>query len=276
MRENGLKTVTYKSPHTGLRVLLCLLLGAIIVLVSLRVQAHLGIPAPISMRPAASAAPRGEDSARASQELALSAHSLYALQLGAFTQESAARQLAQEYVSRGAAGYVYHDGEAWRVLAAAYPTRAEAQGVQTRLAAQNISTYIHPCIQDALRLRVGGTERQVGAFGETLGYLDGLGEKLYALSLSLDNREVEAADARAALLSEGTTCAALASTLSAAFEGETPAALAPLAQTLSALSEEAQHLPADAGAARVGAALKRCQLVVFFGLASFVGTAGGA
>lgn len=269
MDDRGLRTITYKTPGRGWRVALCLLLGAALLGVSLRMQSRLNGRAPFSLAPAASAAPKATESARQTRELALSAHSLYALQLGAFTQESAARQLAQEFAARGAAGYVHFDGGAYRVLAAAYPTRAEAQAVQTRLAAQSINTYIHPCAQEALSLRAGGSAAQVAAFGEALTYLDGLGDKLYALSAALDAREMEAVDAREALLSEGATSAALAQRLSEAFENDPPAALAPLSDLLCQLADAGEAMRNETGSARTGAALKRCQLAVFFGLAAF-------
>ena len=267
MPRQGLKTVTYKAPRWGWRAVLCLLLAAAILGVSWQVQARLGVARPFSLAPEKTQ--RGQDAERKSQELTLSAHALYALQLGAFTQESAARQLAQEFMLRGAAGYVYRDGDTYRVLAAAYPTRAEAQTVQTRLSGQNISTYIHPCMQEALTLRAGGTGGQVEALGETLGYLDGLAGKLYTVSSGLDAQSVTAEDARAALLSEGVTCAALRQRLLNAFDGALPDSLTPLADLMAAVAADAEALQNENGAARIGAALKRCQLTAFFGLMAF-------
>ena len=181
-----------------------------------------------------------------------------------------ARLMASAWVGRGAAGYVHFDGAAYRVLAAAYPTRAEAQAVQTRLGGQNISTYIHPCAQEALTLRAGGEGRQVEAVTETLGYLDGLGGKLHTLSAALDSRERTAEECRSALLSEGATCAGLRQGLEKAFDGTPPASLQPLDALLSQVSDIAEAARNENSAARVGAALKKAQLTVFFGLDAFV------
>ena len=267
MPRKGLRTVTYKTPHTGRRAVLCLLLGAAILGVSWQVQARLGIARPFSLSPDKTA--QKQDTTRKSRELSLSGHTLYALQLGAFTQESAARQMAQQYSARGAAGYVYRDGDTYRVLAAAYATRAEAQAVQTRLNGQNISTYIHPCVREALTMRAGGTGSQIDALEETLSYLDGLESKLYTLSTGLDAQTVSAEDARAALLSEGVTCAALGQRLSSAFDGALPDSLTPLGGLLDDVSAGAEAVRNENGAARIGAALKRCQLTDFFGLLRF-------
>ena len=268
MTPNGLKTVAYKSGRTGRRALLCILLGAAIIAGSLLLQQRMGIPSPFRLS-AGDKTEQKEGAQRQTRQLALSAHTVYALQLGAFTQEDAARQLAQQYATRGAAGYVHFDGKAYRVLAAAYPTRAEAQAIQTRLNGQNISTYIHPCTQDALTLRAGGEERQVTAAAEALSYLDGLGGKLHTLSAALDSRERTAEECRSALLSEGTTCAGFGQNLLQAFDGELPLSLQPLADVLSQISDIAEAVRNENSAARVGAALKKAQLTVFFGLDSF-------
>lgn len=270
MPQEALRTVSYKTGHTGRRALLCILMGVAILAVSLRVEKQLGLPLPFSFTlPTKSETGKKNGTDRRSKELSLSGHTLYALQLGAFTQEDAARQLAQEFSSRGAAGYVLCDGGAYRVLAAAYPTRAEAQAVQTRLNGQNISTYIHPCVQEAISLRAGGEERQVDAVEETLRYLDGLGGKLHILSASLDSRERSAPEARDALLSEGETCAGLRRNLLAAFDGTLPDSLAPLERLLAQAADSAEAARNENSAARVGAALKKCQLTVFFGLDAF-------
>jgi len=268
MGQKGLETIAYKTRGAGRRALLCVLLGAAILAASLAVRSRLGLPPAFSLQPRATAAPK-QDAVRAERELTLSAQSLYALQLGAFTQESAARQLAQEYAARGAAGYIRAEDGAWRVLAAAYPTRAEAQAVQTRLSAQGISAYIHPCARQAVTLRAGGTGSQIAALAEAVGYLDGLGDKLFALSAALDARETPAEQALTALDSEGVTSAALEGALLSAFPEGLPGSLLPLGDALRAVADAAREARDANSAARTGAALKRCQLSVFFCLQSF-------
>ncbi|MBQ7455191.1 MAG: SPOR domain-containing protein, partial [Clostridia bacterium] len=116
MSDQGLKTVTYKTPGTGLRIFVCLVLTAGIALGAGHLYRRFGVKLPFTLAPEATAAPRETSAARRTQEVTFSAHTLYALQLGAFTQQSAAQQLAQEYAARGAAGYVAQDGDAYRVL----------------------------------------------------------------------------------------------------------------------------------------------------------------
>lgn len=272
MRKNGLECVVYKAGNPRWRVVVFLAIGALILFASWRVRAYFGVKAPdFLLTPEATPLPAEEEApVRISRDLTFSAHSWYALQLGAFTQENAARQLAQEFVSRGAAGFVHYDGSAYRVLAAAYPTRSEAQSVQQRLSAQNVSTYIQPCAFSSLSLRAGGEKKQLEALCEAAAYLDGLDEKFYALSAALDAHELEDARARAALLSEGATAQEMYHALEEAFRGEIPASLQPLCAILTQLSSEGAALANENSAARTGAALKRCQLIVFYGLNDFV------
>ena len=165
MRADRLQTNTYPISHRPARAALCLLLGAGILALAVYLQLGRGGSLPFSLGSPATAVPSRATPApkRAEGEITLAAHTWYALQLGAFTQEGSARQLAQEYIARGAAGYVQQQDSTYRVLAAAYPTRAEAQTVQTRLSAQNVGVYIHPFTQPELSLRAQGSADQVEA-----------------------------------------------------------------------------------------------------------------
>ena len=211
MRADRLQTNTYPISHRPARAALCLLLGAGILALAVYLQLGRGGSLPFSLGSPATAVPSRATPApkRAEGEITLAAHTWYALQLGAFTQEGSARQLAQEYIARGAAGYVQQQDSTYRVLAAAYPTRAEAQAVQTRLSAQNVGVYIHPFTQPELSLRAQGNADQVEAVQETLAYLDALADKLGTLSCALDAHDMDADAARSALQSEGSTCAGL-------------------------------------------------------------------
>ena len=260
-----------RKSHPAVRVTLCLLLCAGILGVFWKAHGLLGLPRPFSF--SIQRNPASQDTSRDSRELTVSAHTIYALQLGAFAQQEAAAQTAREYAARGAAGYIMNDAGTYRVLAAAYPSRAEAQAVQTRLNGQGISTYIHPGTQEAFALRVGGTASQVRALQETLAYLDALGGKLHTLSNTLDAGEAELADTQAALSSECVTCRQFSQRLADAFGGTLPEALTSLGDTLLSIAD---CLPREASAARTGAALKHAELTVFYGLCAFRQAAEGA
>ena len=277
MRADRLQTNTYPISHRPARAALCLLLGAGILALAVYLQLGRGGSLPFSLGSPATAVPSRATPApkRAEGEITLAAHTWYALQLGAFTQEGSARQLAQEYIARGAAGYVQQQDSTYRVLAAAYPTRAEAQAVQTRLSVQNVGVYIHPFTQPELSLRAQGSADQVEAVQETLAYLDALADKLGTLSCALDAHDMDADAARSALQSEGSTCAGLKKRLLSAFEGELPALLSQPAALLDSICAESDALQKETRAARTGAALKRCQLAAAVGMMDFAAALQG-
>ena len=274
MRAQGLKTQGYKTGGTIRRVVLCLFVCIAVWLFAAHIRQMLGLPLPFSLSPKPTPAPlvtAAPETApeRASDDIALPGRTWYALQLGAFTQENAAWQLSQEFIPRGAAGFISREEDIYRVFAAAYPTRAEAQSVQTRLNEQGVTTYIQVVQEPQLTLRAAGEKQQVHAVREVLSHLDALSTQFYTLSGTLDKGEMTQHEAFSALESEGATCLALKNTLERAFSGEDRQPVAPLLALLETLAEEGDSLQNNASAARIGAALKRCQLTVSVGLKQF-------
>ena len=94
MRADRLQTNTYPISHRPARAALCLLLGAGILALAVYLQLGRGGSLPFSLGSPATAVPsRATPSPkRAEGEITLAAHTWYALQLGAFTQEGSARQ----------------------------------------------------------------------------------------------------------------------------------------------------------------------------------------
>ena len=269
MRAEPLKQQVYKTGGLRHRIFLCLALCALIVFGAVQLREKLGLPLGFSLQSpvekSTKLTPSPAESALDECEITLSGRSWYALQLGAFTQENAAYQLSQEFIPRGAAGYVCHQGSIYRVYAAAYPTRSEAQSVQTRLSEQGVSTYIQPCGEEALTLRAAGTRKQLAVVRDIFSYLDTLSQKFFTLSSRLDKNEITAAEAFSALSSESSTCLALANTLSAAFDDHLPPAAQVLSDLLTMISLECESAQNSQSAARAGAALKRSHFAVIIG-----------
>lgn len=272
MRAQGLKTQGYKTGGTLRRVLMCAVLCAAVWVAFALFTRQLGMPPAFSLRPQSTQPPQEnqpEEKTYLTEEITLPGHTWYALQLGAFTQENAAQQLSQEFVSRGAAGYVCREENVYRVYAAAYPTRAEAQSVQTRLSDQGVTTYIQALDEPELLLRAQGTEEQVRAVRECLTYLNALSGKFYSLSCALDTHEMDARSALEALLSEGVTCREMALALQRVFAQEEAPQVAPLQMLLQQVADTGESLQNNTSAARIGAALKKCQLTVTAEMKSF-------
>ncbi|MBQ9949550.1 MAG: SPOR domain-containing protein [Clostridia bacterium] len=59
--------------------------------------------------------------------------SCYLLQMGVFSEKERAEVLASELKSQGAAGYVYEDGDRYRVFASGYASESDARSVKERL-----------------------------------------------------------------------------------------------------------------------------------------------
>ena len=124
MRAGRLKTKRYKVRRRGGRGVVALLLAALLLAGAAYMVKEKQIPVFAAPSPTLTPA----ESRQETRTITLPAATWYALQLGVFEQESAAKSLAESYQGRGAAGYI-DDGEHYRVLAAAYETRADAQAV---------------------------------------------------------------------------------------------------------------------------------------------------
>ena len=79
--------------------------------------------------------------------LALQETHIYALQAGAYADESNAIEYAQTLKNKGGAGYIQFDGEIYRVFIAAYASQENAENVIQRLESeQNMNTKLYEII----------------------------------------------------------------------------------------------------------------------------------
>jgi len=130
----------------------------------------------------------------------LPASTWYTLQLGAFETEEAAKEMAEQYTRRGAAGYVWQDGR-YRVLAAVYPSRDDAQSVRQRLSQQHrVDSYLYEVSLPALQLRLSGMKGQMDILQAAFLHADDLIRQLYQLSAAMDRQEMSVAECIEALL----------------------------------------------------------------------------
>ena len=148
----------------------------------------------VELRSTATPAPSGEafDDARETREWTLPGATWYALQFGAFESEEAARQVAESYYGRGAAGFLWHDTR-YRVLAALYRDKIDAQIVRDRLHERNdLDSYLFEITLPALTLRLTGLVGQLDALQAALGFGLDCVNRLQALALRLDMQEASA------------------------------------------------------------------------------------
>lgn len=129
------------------------------------------------------------------REITLPSATWYALQLGAFESETAAQELAQQFVKRGAAGYVWHDGR-YRTLAAVYPTREDAQAVREQLSdAHSVDSYLYQIDLPALHLLMKGMKGQLDILEAAFAHANDLVVNLQAASVAMDRQEMSGEEA---------------------------------------------------------------------------------
>ena len=129
------------------------------------------------------------------REITLPSATWYALQLGAFESETAAQELGQQFVKRGAAGYVWHDGR-YRTLAAVYPSREDAQAVREQLSeAHSVDSYLYQIDLPALHLLMKGMKGQLDILEAAFAHANDLVANLQEASVAMDRQEMSGEEA---------------------------------------------------------------------------------
>lgn len=129
------------------------------------------------------------DETPAQKEMTLPASKWYALQLGAFSDAAAAQSHAEQFIRRGAGGYVWHDGR-YRVLAAVYPDKDDAQLVRQQLEnGHGVDTYLYDIQLPAIQIRLSGMQGQLDMLEAAFLHANDLIVRLQQLSITLDRRE---------------------------------------------------------------------------------------
>lgn len=135
------------------------------------------------------------DETRETREITLNGSVWYALQLGAFETEEAARQLAEQFQRRGAAGYLWPE-ERFRVLAAVYPEKEDAQAVRQQLRDQHdVDSYLFEISIPSVSLRMTGMRGQIDILEAAFLHAEDLIRQMERISETLDRQEITPAEA---------------------------------------------------------------------------------
>lgn len=152
-----------------------------------------GTPAPTQI-------PAVFDETPDSREITVPGSPWYAIQLGIYESAESAAAQAENYVKRGAAGYIWQDEARYRVLAAVYPDKEDAKAVRTQLKdGQQIDSYVYEIQPVALTLRLSGMAGQLDALEAGFQFLSESALQMQKLSVELDQREADQARALAGL-----------------------------------------------------------------------------
>ena len=263
MRAGKLKMKRYpvrnRSGRWALLLLLGILLGAGAVTFGKQAWQAAVLPQFLNSKQL-SAEKTPEPVPREERTLTLPGHTWYALQLGAFDSAEAAESLAASFRSRGAAGYVAAQGQ-YRVLAAAYNARADAQAVITQLRANHqVDAVLTEIAQPEVTLRLTGRQDQLTALSDAYDALEQLSIQLASLSDGLDRGKTDRNQALDALQSHRDTMTALKTRVDALFGEKVPETVKDVSDMLDALAQSLNDALAAQGTAAMGGRIKYAQL----------------
>jgi hypothetical protein len=139
--------------------------------------------APASATAAQSPAVSGTHS---EEQITAQSVTLYALQVGAFSDENNAKKIAQDVKQRGGAGFISYDGSLYRVLLAGYTSENDAKSVKADLENQNISTTIFKLDSGALEFRIGAEKQQIEAVKACFGIVPTIVSELQQIIFDAD------------------------------------------------------------------------------------------
>ncbi len=262
MRAGKLKMKRYPVRNRGGGRVLLLLFGVLLgaAAASFGKQAWRAVLPQALIPQRQTAAQTPEPALREERTITLPGHTWYALQLGAFDSAEAAESLAASYRGRGAAGYVRRQGQ-YRVLAAAYGARADAQAVMTQLrSSHQVDAVLTEIPQPQVTMRLGGRPDQLTALSDAYDALEQLSIQLAALSDSLDRGKADRQAVLDALRSHRDTLTALKSRIDAQFGENAPQTVRDAADLLEALSLSLNDALSAQGAAVLGGRIKYAQL----------------
>lgn len=157
-----------------------------------------------TIQPLPSATPfpleEGFDETLESCEWSLPEVNWYALQLGAFDNEASARELAEQFRQRGAAGYLWQDGR-WRVLAAVYATEEDARTVRRQISdTHGVDSYLYHISLPGVGVSMQGMRGQIEILKAAFEHASALVAQLQQLSLQADRQGNGAEELQSALL----------------------------------------------------------------------------
>lgn len=268
MRAGRLQTRRYRTHRNRRRALLLLALLGIGAFFLVRGGA---IPALrtrlLSLLPGAQVIPESRETLK--REVTLSGGQWYALSVGTYRDKDAAMKAADSFRARGAGGYTDED---LRLLAAAYPARADAQAVQKRLLSNHgLETAQVEIFWPEICFRLTGRKDQLDAVEDALRLLAQTADQLFSLSSGLDKKTLEEAAARQALASWESTLRAQEERLNRCFGDAAPPAVERLQTHVSFLADALKAASDARGSVQLGAQIKYCHLAALCRLKAWAG-----
>lgn len=147
--------------------------------------------------PSVATAAGQQTSATVTKTLKLPKMAYYALQMGVYSSLDNASKQAASLQTLGAGGYIYADGDKYRVFAACYQNRESIKEVRARLSEEGMESASYAMEQAASEWVVTATEPQIAALAALLDQLSEIGERLYAAVYAFDKEGKAVAEGKA-------------------------------------------------------------------------------
>ncbi len=199
MRRSENNKKLYKVERSGLKIVTRMILFLSFVIIFAALIGKGGSEGGIAITPSVTPSPTPLsahfDETPDSRQVTITQSTWYAIQLAAFENKEAADDLAQSYQARGAAGYVINSANRYRVLAAVYPKKEDAQAVRSQLKdSHGIDSYVYEMVIPELTLNISGMKGQVDVIEASLQFLKDSLLELQKISIALDQKEANQQD----------------------------------------------------------------------------------
>jgi len=125
------------------------------------------------------------------ETLSYNSKTIYALQMGVYSNpENAAKQSAA-LQDLGAGGYICKDNGKYRVLAACYPDESSLSAVRKQLADEGLECSAYTFEQNAAEWIVTADENQINAIKDVMNVLLSMTDQLYTIIYTFDSEKQE-------------------------------------------------------------------------------------
>ena len=167
------------------------------------------------------------------------------LQFGAYEDALSARIEAARYVPRGAAGYIL-EGSLYRVIAAGYDSREDAEGVCARLREdEGLDAGVYSLSSGAVDLTIRGTQAQAEALLLAETTLRNTAAQLNETAFAFDRGELSERDARNRLAIIASAARQAHDALAQAAEETQSAVIDAFLSLLSGIANETEQLSSE-------------------------------
>ena len=128
------------------------------------------------------------------KEMKLPGGTIFALQVGLYTEENNAKDASAQLVSKGGAGYILQTAEGKRVLIAGYATREDAENVQQRLLKeQQMQTSIFEMSTQEMTVTVSSDADSLAKIEAAFSNANKYYDDLMGYAISFDKQELDKA-----------------------------------------------------------------------------------